>query len=60
VFWRADLQNLALVHHSDAIRHCDGFFLIVRHKNKGDVQILLHVFEFVAHFQTQLMIQCGK
>ena len=55
---RPDLLKASVVHHSDRIRHVDGFFLIVSDIDKGDPQLLLQALQLVLHGTPQLQIQC--
>ena len=57
---RPDLLKASMVHHSDRIRHVDGFFLIVGDIDKGDPQLLLQALQFVLHGTPQLQIQRTK
>ena len=40
-FRRADLLDPAVVHHDDAVGHFERFFLIVRHQDAGDVNLVV-------------------
>ena len=40
-FRRADLLDPAVVHHHDAVGHFERFFLIVRHQNARDVNLVV-------------------
>ena len=53
---RANLLNVALTKHGDAVAHGQGFFLVVGDKDKGDAYPLLNRFEFNLHFLAQLQI----
>ena len=48
------------MHDTDAVRHIDGFFLIVSDVNKRDPQLLLQTFQFQLHLSAQLQIQCSQ
>ena len=57
---RPDLLKASVVHHSDRIRHVDGFFLIMGDIDKGDPQLLLQALQLVLHGTPQLQIQRTK
>ena len=40
-FRRADLFDPAVVHHHDAVGHFECFFLVVRHQDAGDVDLVV-------------------
>ncbi len=54
------MQNFAIVHHGDAIRHRHGFFLIVRHIDERNAHLLLHGLQFVLHGLPQFQIKCAQ
>jgi hypothetical protein len=57
LFGGAHLLQLALRHHPDAVRHSQGFFLIMGHKHKGDAGFHLQPLQFDLHRLTQFQIQ---
>ena len=57
---RPQLFQDAFVHDTDAVRHIDGFFLIVSDVNKRDPQLLLQTFQFQLHLPAQLQVQCSQ
>ena len=57
---RADLLDLAFVHHRDAVGHTQGLLLVVGDKNKGDAEAFLQVFQLGAHLRAQLGIEGGE
>ena len=48
---------LAAVHHHDAVRHRQSFFLIVRDIQARDAELLLNAADFRAHVQTKLCVE---
>ncbi len=60
VRWRPDLLDRALVHHDDAIRHRQRFFLVVRDHDRRDAEALLQIAHFAAQPLADLGIERGK
>ena len=54
---RSDLDDSALLHYRDTVRHDEGFSLIMRHVNEGQVHLLLKTLELDLHLLAQLEIQ---
>ncbi len=46
-----------VVHDRDAVGHGKGLFLVVGHKDKGDAELALQVFEVALHLFAQFEIQ---
>ena len=56
----ADLFNVALVEHGDAVGQGQGFLLIVGDVDGGNAEIPLHLFQLVAQLHPQLGVQIGQ
>ena len=56
----ANLLNLAQVEDCDPVTHREGFFLIVRHKNKRNSHPSLDRLQFHLHLLAQFEIQCAQ
>ena len=54
---RADLLDLAMVHHHHAVGHFQRFFLVMRDKNAGDVQFVMQAAQPLAQFLAHLGVQ---
>ena len=59
-FRRPDLLDCSIRHDYDFIRHGKRFFLIMRHIDKGDPQLVMHGFQFQLHLLAHLQIQCAQ
>ena len=57
---RSNLDDSTLLHYRDTIRHDEGFSLIVRHINEGQVHLLLKTLELDLHLLAQLEIQSAQ
>ncbi|EAU68781.1 conserved hypothetical protein [Stigmatella aurantiaca DW4/3-1] len=57
---RAELLQLAILHHRDAVAHRHRFDLIVRHVDARHAQALLELFDLRAHGHAQLGVQVGQ
>src|SRR5699024_5213818 len=55
-----ELVHLAVAQQSDAIRHGQGFFLVVGNKNGRDVQFFLQLSDDIAHLYAKLGVQIGQ
>ena len=54
---RPRLNNLAIIHNENPVAHSQGFFLVVRDKDKGNAQTLLQFPQLILHVRAQLQIQ---
>ena len=50
----------AILHYSDTVAHCHGFFLIVGYIYERDVQLLLQSLKFDLHLLTKLKVQSSQ
>ena len=57
VFGRADLLDHAVVHDHDDVAHRQRFLLVVRNEDKGDAEVIVHLFEFDLHLLAHLEVQ---
>ena len=54
------LFQYPFVHDTDAVRHINGFFLIMGNINKRDTQLFLQPLQFQLHLPAQFQIQCTQ
>ena len=54
---RSNLENVALRHDRDAVRHGEGFFLVVSHEDEGDAGLVLHALQLELHVLAELIIE---
>ena len=57
---RADLDDLAVIHHADARRERHRLFLVVRDDDEGDAQCLLDVDQLELRVLAQLLVERGE
>ena len=57
---RADLLGLALVHDDDAVGDRQRLFLVVRHEDRGDAEILLDRADLLAERHAHLGVERGE
>ncbi len=57
---RCDLTDAAFVHNSDAIRHREGFFLIVGNVDHGLAHFVVQRFNLVAEMMPQFLVERPK
>ena len=53
----ADLQDLALAHDRDAVRHGEGFLLVMGHEDEGDAGFMLQALQLDLHVLAELVVQ---
>ena len=57
---RADLLDMALVHHRDRVRERERLALVVGHVDRGDPELALQAFQLEAHQLAQLRVEVGE
>ena len=57
---RADLLRPAAVHHHDAVGDRQRLFLVVRHEDRGDAEVLLDLADLLAQRHAHLGVERGK
>ena len=57
---RSDLLQHALVHHRHAVAHGERLFLVVRHVDEGDTELLLVATYLDFHLLAQLAVEVGQ
>ena len=57
---RTDLVDPAGVHHGDAVGHRHRLFLVVRHEDQRDAELLLQLLELELHALAQLAVERGE
>lgn len=58
--WRSDLENAALVHDRDTIRHRQRLFLIMGDENESDTGFVLQALELDLHVFAQFVVERGQ
>ena len=53
----SDLQDLALGHDRDAVRHGERFFLVMRHEDEGDAGLVLEALQLDLHLLAQFIVE---
>ena len=53
----ADLQDLALRHDGNPVRHGEGFFLVMGHEDEGDARLMLQPLQFDLHVLAELVVK---
>jgi len=57
---RSNLRNLSFVHDGDSIRYLESFFLIVRHKNARDIDLIVQPAKPEPQFFAYSRVQCAE
>ena len=57
---RPNLFDDAVIHDHHAISQGHGFYLVMRHIDRGGIHRLMHLLDFCAHLYAELGIQIGK
>ena len=60
ILLRADLADLALAHHHEAVGHGQGFLLVVGHHHGGQAELALQFADFDPHVLAQLGVEIGQ
>jgi len=56
----ADLLDIALIHHRNAVAHGERFFLVVGDVDEGDADLALNPFELELHDLTKFQVECPE